>query len=37
VWRKRYNRELCELFNEPDIAKYIKINRLDWPGRYTYG
>jgi hypothetical protein len=32
VWRKRYNHELCELFNEPDIVKYIKINRLGWAG-----
>jgi hypothetical protein len=28
VWRKRYNHELYELFNEPDIVRYIKINRL---------
>jgi hypothetical protein len=27
VWRKRYNHELYELFNEPDIVKYIKINQ----------
>jgi hypothetical protein len=31
VWR-RYNHELCKLFNEPDIVKYIKINRLGWAG-----
>jgi hypothetical protein len=31
-WRKRYNHELYELFNEPDIAKYIKIKRLGWEG-----
>jgi hypothetical protein len=31
VWRKRYNRELCELFNEPDIVKCIKINI--WAGQ----
>jgi hypothetical protein len=37
VWRKRYNHELCELFNEPDIVIYIKINRLGWAGRYKYG
>jgi hypothetical protein len=30
--RKRYNQELYELFNEPDIVKYIKINRLGWAG-----
>jgi hypothetical protein len=33
VWRKRYNHELYDLFNERDIVKYIKINRLDWAGR----
>jgi hypothetical protein len=32
VWRKRHNHELYELFNEPDIVKYIKINRLGWAG-----
>jgi hypothetical protein len=32
VWRKRYNRELYELFNEPDVVRYIKINRLGWAG-----
>jgi hypothetical protein len=26
------NHELYELFNEPDIVKYIKINRLGWAG-----
>jgi hypothetical protein len=31
VWRKRYNYELYELFNEPDV-KYIKINILGWAG-----
>jgi hypothetical protein len=33
VWMKRYKLELYELFNEPDIVKYIKINRLGWEGR----
>jgi hypothetical protein len=23
---------LCKLFNEPDIIKHIKINRLSWTG-----
>jgi hypothetical protein len=32
VWRKRCNRELYELFNEPDIVKYLKMNRLGWAG-----
>jgi hypothetical protein len=30
--RNRYIHELYELFNEPDIVKYIKINRLGWAG-----
>jgi hypothetical protein len=30
VRRKRYNHELYELFNEPDIVKYIKVT--DWAG-----
>jgi hypothetical protein len=30
VWRKRYSHELYELFNEPDIVRYIKIKRLGW-------
>jgi hypothetical protein len=33
VWMKTYKHELYELFNEPDIVKYIKINRLGWAGR----
>jgi hypothetical protein len=28
--------ELCELFNEPDIVKYIKINRLSWAGHVIH-
>jgi hypothetical protein len=36
VWRKRYNHELYELFNEPDIVKYIKINRLGWAGHVIH-
>jgi hypothetical protein len=33
VWRKRHNHELYELFTEPDIVKYIEINRLGWAGQ----
>jgi hypothetical protein len=33
VWRKRYNRELYELFNEINIVKYVRINRLGWAGQ----
>jgi hypothetical protein len=32
VRRKRHNHELYKLFNEPDIVKSIKINRLGWAG-----
>jgi hypothetical protein len=28
------NHELYELFNDPDIIKYIKINNLDWAGHF---
>jgi hypothetical protein len=31
-WRRRYNKELYQLFKEPDILKCIKINRLRWCG-----
>ena len=31
-WRRRFNHELYELYAEPDIVKYIKINRLRWFG-----
>jgi hypothetical protein len=30
VWRKRYNHELYELFN--DLVKYVTIKRLGWTG-----
>jgi hypothetical protein len=31
-WRRRYNKELYQLFEEPDTVKCIKINRLRWCG-----
>src|ERR1700743_1048580 len=31
-WRRRFNHELYELYAEPDMVKYIKINRLRWFG-----
>lgn len=31
-WRRRFNHELYELYGEPDIVKFIKINRLRWFG-----
>jgi hypothetical protein len=30
TWRKRYNYELYETFNEPNIVNYIKVKRLAW-------
>jgi hypothetical protein len=35
-WRKRYNHELYELFNGPDIVKYIKLIRLVWAGHVIH-
>ena len=32
TWRKRYNYELYETFNEPNIVPYIKVKRLAWAG-----
>ena len=32
VFERRYNHELYQLYNEPDIVRYIKINRLRWLG-----
>jgi hypothetical protein len=31
-WRKKYNRELEELYNEPNVVKVIKSSRLRWAG-----
>ena len=32
TWRKSYNYELYEIFNEPNIVNYIKVKRLAWAG-----
>ena len=32
IWRKRYNYELYEKLNEPNIVNYIKVKRLAWAG-----
>jgi hypothetical protein len=32
VWQRCYNKELFSLFNDVDIIKRIKINRLRWAG-----
>jgi hypothetical protein len=31
-WRRRHNFELYKLYDEPDLVKYIKLNRLKWSG-----
>jgi len=33
TWQKRYNYELYEAFNEPNIVNYMKVNRLARAGR----
>jgi len=32
IWRKRYNCELYEIFNDSNIVSYIKVKRLAWAG-----
>ena len=32
TWRERYNYELYDTFNEPNIVTYIKFKRLAWTG-----
>jgi hypothetical protein len=32
TWRKKYNYELYEIFNKPNIVNYIKVKRLAWAG-----
>ena len=32
IWWKKYNYELYDLFNEPNIVNYIKIKRIAWAG-----
>ena len=36
TWRKRYNYELYEIFNEPNIVNYIKVKRLAWAGHFVH-
>jgi hypothetical protein len=31
-WRIRYNKELCELYCEPDLVACIRLKRLQWAG-----
>jgi hypothetical protein len=30
IWQKRYNYELCKIFNDSNIVNYIKVKRLAW-------
>ncbi|KAK9496498.1 hypothetical protein O3M35_013213 [Rhynocoris fuscipes] len=32
VWRMRSNKEIYDLFDEDDIAKFVKVRRLEWLG-----
>jgi hypothetical protein len=32
IWRKIYNYELYEIFNDSHIVNYIKVKRLEWAG-----
>jgi len=29
-WRKRYNKELMQLFGDLDILSFVRISRLNW-------
>ena len=35
TWQKRYNYELYETFNEPNVT-YIKVKRLTWAGHLVH-
>jgi hypothetical protein len=32
LWRRRYNFELYQLYTDPDIVKFVKVQRLRWAG-----
>ena len=32
IWRVKYNSELYDLYNEPDIIKVVKAERMRWLG-----
>jgi len=32
-WRKRYNKELIQLFGDLDILSFVGVSRLEWIGR----
>ena len=29
-WRKRYNKELLQLFGDLDILSFVRVSRLNW-------
>jgi len=31
-WRKRYNKELLQLFGDLDMLSFVRISRLNWIG-----
>jgi hypothetical protein len=35
-WRSRYNKELYQLYAEPEIVKWIRSARLRWAGHVVY-
>ena len=36
TWRKRYDCELYEIFNESNIVNYTKVKRLAWAGHLVH-
>jgi hypothetical protein len=36
TWQKRYNYELYETFEEPNVVTYIKVKRLAWAGNLVH-
>ena len=34
-WRKRYNKELMQLFGDLDRLSFVRINRLNWIGHVS--
>jgi hypothetical protein len=36
IWRKRYNYELYEIFNDSNIVTYIKVKRRAWAGHLMH-
>ena len=34
-WRKRYNKELMQLFGDLDRLSFVRISRLNWIGHVS--